>query len=128
MLLLVADELIIALEDKQALLALVVAACSLGEPPALFVGSSSSWRLINGRLVLIDLPCLLPGVLEPDNDDPRAQSKELGKIFQVVILGVGVVFKELLEDFDLVVREPGAIGSLSRKHGLRADGSAVLIG
>ena len=124
------DELIVALEDEETLFALIVAPGSPGESSAVLALSSCSSRcsLIGRGLVFVDLPCLLPGVLEPHHNHPWAQAQQLGQVLQVVILGVGVVFEELLQDFDLVVCEPGPVGSLARGDALRAGGPGRLVG
>ena len=111
-LLLVPDQLVVALEDQQALLALIVETRCAGEPTGTFVVG------VQTRLVLVDLSRLLSRVLEPDNNHSGAEGQQLGKVFQVIILWVGVVLKELLQHFDLVVREPGSVGPFGvRRHG-----------
>ena len=108
-LLLVSDQLIVTLENKQTLLALVVAASSSCKTSLIFIGQ---WG-IRWRLVLIDLSCFLASILKPDNNDSRAQSKQLWKVLQIVIFGVSIVLKELLQDLDLIVSEPCSVSSLA---------------
>lgn len=57
------DELIVPLEDKQALLTLVIEARRPREPARAFV----VW--VNGWLVLVHFACLLSGVLKPHHND-----------------------------------------------------------
>ena len=112
MLLLMSYQLIVPLEDEEALLALVVATGRPGESAAVlpFLG-------VGRRLVLVDLPRLLPGILEPDHNDPWAEAEQLGEVLEVVVFGIGIVFKKLLQDFDLVVCESGPVGSFSLMTG-----------
>ena len=74
------DQLIVALEDEIASLALKVAARRPQEPIAVLVI----------RLVLVDLSGFLASVLEPDDDDPRTQLQLLAQNFQIVVFGVGL--------------------------------------
>ena len=89
-LLLVPDQLVVALEDQQALLALIVEARCAGEPTGTLVVG------VEARLVFVDLSRLLSGILEPDNNYPWTEGEQLGKVFQVIVFWVGVVLKELL--------------------------------
>ena len=66
-----------------------------------------------GWLIFISFPGLLSGILKPDHDDSWSQSQQFGEILEIIILGVGILLKELLEHFDLVVAEPRPVCSLA---------------
>ena len=106
-LLLMSDKLVVTLEDQQAFLALVVEARGPGKSSCPII----VW--INGWLVLVDLTGLLSGILEPNNYDARTKAKQLGKVLKVVIFGICIVFKELLQHLDLIVSEPCSISPLA---------------
>ena len=42
---------------------------------------------------------------EPHPDDFLSQTQESGEILKMISCGVGIIIKEILEDFDLVVAE-----------------------
>ena len=87
---LVFDQLVVLLEHGTAFLAQVVeAGRSLERGPAALLR-------LRSRLVLVDLSGFLARVLEPDHDDPGAEVQNLGKVVQLVVLGVGVLLKVLL--------------------------------
>ena len=103
-----ADQFVVALEDKEAFFALVVESwCSLES-------TSSFFRGVHRRLIFVDLPCLLPRILKPDHNHTRTEAQQFTQIFQVIVLRIRIVLKEFLQHFDLVVCESGPIGSLSR--------------
>ena len=104
-LLLVTDELVISLEHQQTLLTLIIEARGASEAP----GSLVIW--VQTRLILINLASFLTGVLKPDNNHTRTEAEQFGQILQVIILGIRIVFKKLLQHFDLIVSEPGPVGA-----------------
>lgn len=60
-------------------------------------------------LIFIDLPCLLPSVLEPHGDDSGTAASFLAQHFQVIVLRVGLFLEELLEGSQLEIGESSAI-------------------
>ena len=99
------DELVVSLEHQQTLFALVIEARGPGE------ATRSLVIRVKARLILINLPRFLTGVLEPHYDHAGTEAEQFGQIFQIIVLGIRIVFEKLLQYFDLIVREPGPVGS-----------------
>ena len=99
-------QLVVSLEFQVAFLTLVTKTRRPRETPFHIIHQN-----LIARLVLIGFPRFLPGVLEPHHNDSWSESQQLGQVLQIVIFGIGILVKELLEHFNLVVREAGPVGS-----------------
>lgn len=113
-----AYEFIVALENQQTLLTLVVEAWSSLES----VGAAiiDTWRRFHWRLVLVNLSGLLSGILEPNYNYSRAEIQQFGQVFQIIIFRIGIVLKEFLQYFYLVVGEARAVGPLPGRAARRS--------
>ena len=98
------DKLVIPLKHQKALLALVVETGGSGE------STSSIIIGIQRRLIFVDFASFLSGILEPDDNDTRTETQQFRKVFQIIVFRVGIVLKEFLQHFDLVVSESGSVG------------------
>ena len=116
-------QLVVSLEFQVAFFTLVTKTRRPRETPLHIIHQN-----LVARLVLIGFPRFLSRVLEPNHNDSWSESQQLGQVLQIVIFGIGILVKELLEHFNLVVREAGPVGSFPMDaHVLVAPGREALL-
>lgn len=90
-------------ENHIALFALVLhVACS----NVAFIGEFSFFIIFSFCLVLIALPCFLPSILEPYNNNPGGEVENSRQLFYFIVFWISICVEKVLKNPKLVVSKP----------------------